>query len=211
MDIRTWIINNLSNDGIIVEAGTSNGSDTLFFSDHFKNGKVYGFEPVESCYLETLSKVGGRINIEIANVALSDKKGTSTFYLSDQFGADSGSSSLLKPKDHLRVHPDITFEKQIEVSTINLDEWFESKNIDYIDLMWLDIQGAEPFVLKTSPVALSRTKYLYTEVSLMETYEGVIQYQDFKSFLQEAGFVVVTEDLPWVDMGNVLFRNTRLA
>jgi hypothetical protein len=68
------------------------------------------------------------------------------------------------------------------------------------------MQGAEPLVLRSSPIALSKTKYLYTEVSLIDTYENVEKYESFKLFLNESGFDIIGEELPWVDMGNILLK-----
>lgn len=210
MNIKQWIVDNLGNDAIVLEAGTADGNDTKFFSDYFVNGKIYGFEPIPNLYEQTSQKVRGRSNVEISNMALSDKTGNSKIYLSDRFGSDWGSSSLLKPKEHLDVHPEITFKEEINIETTNLDEWFKTKDIDVIHLMWLDMQGYEPVVLMSAPTTLSRTKYLFTEVSLIETYEGVMKYPEFKEFLLSNGFEVVAEELPWVDMGNVLFKNKNL-
>jgi FkbM family methyltransferase len=213
MDIKNWIRRNIPSNGIIIEAGTADGNDTLFFSNQCPLGFVYGFEPDPVTFATTQNTVLNRTNVQLENVALSDKTGTATFYISDRFGKDWGSSSLLKPKDHLFVHPQITFKKEITVPTINLDEWFLAKTpaIESVDLMWLDMQGAEPFVLRNAPVTLSKTKYLYTEVSLIETYENVETYSEFKQFLTNAGFDVVSEELPWVDMGNVLFKNRTIV
>uniref|UniRef100_A0A6C0K2H5 Methyltransferase FkbM domain-containing protein n=1 Tax=viral metagenome TaxID=1070528 RepID=A0A6C0K2H5_9ZZZZ len=213
MDIKNWIQRNIPANSTIVEAGTADGNDTVFFSDHCNRGFVYGFEPDPNLFAETQSKILNRNNVQVENIALSDKTGTATFYISDRFGKDWGSSSLLKPKDHIFVHPQITFKKEITVNTINLDEWFIAKrpSIETVDLMWLDMQGAEPFVLKNAPGILSKTKYLFTEVSLIETYENVEQYSTFKQFLHGAGFDVISEDLPWKDMGNVLFKNRNIA
>jgi FkbM family methyltransferase len=210
MNIHEWIIKNLNRNSIIVEAGTADGADTLFFSHYFNEGKVYGFEPIANLYYETLSKVNTFSNVELINAALSEKTGKEKIYVSDRFGKDWGSSSILKPKDHLDIHPEITFKNEIEINTINLDDWLNIKNHDNIDLLWLDMQGYEPVVLKSSPETLKRTKYLYTEVSLIETYENVILYPEFKQFLLNNGFVVIDEDLPWKDMGNVLFKNSNL-
>ena len=58
--------------------------------------------------------------------------------------------------------------------------------------------------------SLKKTRYLYTEVSLEELYEGTVLYPEYKKFLESNGFEVVFEDLPWTDGGNVLFRNTRI-
>lgn len=45
-----------------------------------------------------------------------------------------------------------------------------------------------------------------TEVSLIDTYDGVIKYPEYKNWLIENDFSVVFEDLPYQDMGNVLFK-----
>jgi FkbM family methyltransferase len=210
MNIKKWILDNLGNDAIVLEAGTADGNDTKFFSDYLINGKVYGFEPIPNLYEQTSQKIRDRYNVEISNLALSDRTGKSKIYISDRFGSNWGSSSLLKPKEHLDIHPELTFKEEIEIETTNLDEWFQKKDIEVIHLMWLDMQGYEPVVLMNSPIILSRTKYIYTEVSLIETYEGVMKYPEFKNFLSENNFEVVGEELVWIDMGNVLFKNKKL-
>ena len=98
----------------------------------------------------------------------------------------------------------------MEVKVINLDEWLNYKKINHIDLMWLDMQGAEPSVLRNSPNALSMTKYLYSEVSKIELYKDTELYPSFKKFLEDNNFQVVFEDIPWEDAGNVLFKNLSL-
>jgi len=210
MNIREWITNNLENDSIVLEAGMYDGKDTLFFSNYFTEGKIYGFEPIPSLFLQASQVLRNQTNVEISNMALSDVTGKSKIFLSDRFGQVAGSSSLLNPKDHLGVHPQITFKEEVDVDTINLDEWFESKGLDTIDFMWLDMQGYEPIVLKNSPNILSKTKYIYTEVSLIETYDSVMLYPEYKKFLEENGFEVIDEELPWEDMGNVLFKNKKI-
>ena len=204
--IRQWMTDNLHNSSIIVEAGTCDGSDTLWFARHCTNGMVYGFEPIPALYNTSLAAVDSISNVELYNKALSHKTGSATIFVSDRHGSDWGSSSLLKPKDHLFVHPDISFNSEINVDTINLDEWILSKKLSYIDLMWLDMQGSEPIVLMNAPLALDITKFIYTEVSLIETYDDVILYPEYKKFLIDNQFEIVFEDLPWRDMGNVLFR-----
>lgn len=210
LNIKGWIQANLPKDGVVVEAGTADGNDTVWFANHFSEGKVYGFEPYENYYTMTRAKTAQYPNVEIAPYALDAHTGKRQFYLSDMNGGDWGSSSLLKPKEHLDVHPAITFKNVAEVQTINLDEWFQTKDIDIVTLLWLDIQGSEPDVLMNSPTILKRTKYVYTEVSLIETYEHVVLWSEFRKFLETSGFEVIGEELPWVDMGNILLRNTNI-
>jgi hypothetical protein len=210
MSIKDWILRNIPHSATIIEAGSADGRDTMWFSDNFAAGMIYGFEPDPSLFIEALQRVGNRRNVELSTLALSDKTGSATFYVSKNSGKDWGSSSILKPKDHLWFHPTITFDNKINVDTINLDEWSASKNINTIDLMWLDMQGAEPLVLGAAPTTLAKTKYVYTEVSVIETYENVVQLEEFKKQMDSSGFEFVDVVDMWKDMGNVLFKNRRL-
>jgi FkbM family methyltransferase len=210
MDIRKWILENLPNNPTILEAGTADGTDTLFFAHYFPNGMIYGFEPVPNHFNDTLNKISGRNNVIVYNLALSEDCEPKEIHVSDRFGQDWGSSSLLKPKEHLTQHPEITFNKTITVDCTNLDVWIKDKNINRINLIWLDIQGYEPVVLGSSPITMSMSEYIYAEVSLIDTYEGVQKYPEFKKFMEENGFEAIHEELPWQDMGNVLFKNKNI-
>jgi FkbM family methyltransferase len=206
MNIKNWVSERIPSNAIIIEAGAYNGDDTIFFSDLVIDGTIYAFEPVINLYNIAKEKTKDRKNVNLYNLALSDKTGTCSMYVSDLNGNEAASSSFLKPKEHLEIHPHITFKKEQIVNSVNLDEFFYDKNITTIDLMWLDLQGVEPIVLRASPITLSKIRYLYTEVSLIETYEGVELYTEFKKFIESSGFEVIHEDLPFKDMGNVLFK-----
>jgi FkbM family methyltransferase len=207
MDIKEWITANIPRNATIVEAGCADGGDTVWFSDHFTAGMIYGFEPNPALYSQARSRVMGRRNVELSPLALAEKTGEATFFVSNQKGAAWGSSSLLKPKDHIWFHPEIKFDEEIRVKTINLDEWNAAKQLKQIDLMWLDMQGGEPVALGAAPETLKRTKYIYTEVSVIETYENVVQLDQFKNQMDESGFDFLGVVDMWKDMGNVLFKN----
>lgn len=205
--IYKWISENLSQTPIIVEAGVCDGLDTEFFSKSFPKGKVYGFEPIPELFEQALERNSKYSNVILEKVALGEKTEKTKFYVSDRFGKKWGSSSVLKPKKHIDVHKEITFRDEIDLDVVNLDEWCLKNNLSSVDFMWLDMQGLEPVVIKSSPNIISKTKFIYSEVSLIETYENVVLYEDFKSYMESINFKVVFEDLPWQDMGNVLFRN----
>jgi FkbM family methyltransferase len=162
----------------------------LFFSSIFPKGFIYGFEPHESLYNETIKKTKHLSNVSVEKISLGEKDGKSKFYVSDRFGNDWCSSSLLPPKDHLWFHKEISFKTTIDV--INLDNWAKKNRVFKVDLIWFDIQGEESLVLRSSPEILSKTRYLYTEVSLIENVE---KYNFMKDFLIQNGFEVVFEDL----------------
>lgn len=211
MDIKKFFINKIDSSPTIIEAGTSTGYDTLEFSQLFPNGKIYGFEPILELYNEAKEKLKNQNNVFLFNKALSTKSGIEDIYVSEYFNKKSESSSLLKPKDHITYHPNVKFNDVIKVETISLDDFIEFNKIKKIDLMWLDLQGYEPSVLKSSPNTLSITKYIYSEVLNIDLYENAVKNVDFDNLMISLGFSKIWSDLDLVtgkiDAYNSLFEN----
>ena len=191
----------------ILEAGAYKGEDTVEMATMLPRSSIYAFEPVPENYNDLVINTSAVKNVKTFNMALGENTGTDKIHISNDTmnSGVSASSSLLEPKEHLKFHQNITFPKSIEVKVTTIDEWALHNNIDHIDFMWLDMQGAEYLALKASPRILSTVNVLYTEVSLKQMYEGAPLYKEYKSWLNSIGFEVVKESLPWKDMGNVLF------
>jgi hypothetical protein len=94
------------------------------------------------------------------------------------------------------------------VESITLDTWKNRHGIERINFLWLDTQGNELEIMKNAPDVMQDVSVIYTEVSLKEMYEGTSLYGELKRWLMAEGFVVKREELPWEDMGNVLFVRT---
>lgn len=193
----------LPDNPVIIEAGAHIGFDSAEMARYWKKGHLHCFEPVPHIYEQLLGNTQYYKNINTYKLALGEQTGTSEIYVSK--GAQNASSSLLAPKDHLDIYPDITFEEKIEIQTINLDEWAQQNRIAKVDFMWLDLQGFELQVLRAAPQVLKLVTAIYTEVHTQETYVGVPLYMELKAFLEEAGFEVTHEDLSYQEGGNVLF------
>lgn len=193
----------LPNNPVVVEAGAHIGFDSAEMARYWKDGQLYCFEPVPHIYDQLVYNTQYYKNIKTYPVALSEQTGDSEIHVSQ--GAQNASSSLLPPKDHLEIYPDIIFDKTIAIKTVNLDEWAKKEGVTKVDFMWLDLQGFELPVLKAAPNVLKTVKAIYTEVHTQETYEGVAQYDEMKVFLEGQGFEVKHEDLSYEEGGNVLF------
>lgn len=203
--VLEFLKGNLPNNPIIIEAGAHEGLDTRRMASIWPNCILYAFEPVPSVFSLLKNNVKLLENVHVINLALSDTSIQSKMYVST--GRSNGSSSLLKPKEHLNFHPDVFFNEEIIVQTITLHDFAKENLLEKIDFMWFDLQGMEYKVLSESKLFLKNIGYIFCEVSLMETYEGVMKYPEFKSWMLEQGFQVIDEYLNWKDMGNVLFRN----
>ena len=183
----------LPNNPVIVEAGAFNGDDSLALSKQFPLGQIHAFEPIPEVYKELSKKVKGCNNVTTYQLALGGENGTTTMYLSGSNHETRSSSSLLKPKEHLTFHEHIPFKEEITVKVMTIGKWAKIYQIPRIDFMWLDMQGNELTALKAAPAILKGIKVIYTEVSLIETYEGVPLYEEYQNWLIEQGFEVKVE------------------
>ena len=88
-----------------------------------------------------------------------------------------GSSSIKQPKKANEYWPDMTFE-ETQVKCCKFDTYYNEANVDIIDFIWSDIQGAEKELIEGGQKALSKTRYLYTEYNQGDSYEGEISLSD---------------------------------
>lgn len=188
---------------IIVDCGAHIGTDTVEFATH-PGTRIYAFEPVKDIFRQLVFNTKDYENVTCFNVALSSYDGVADMHISS--GYSDGSSSLLKPTKHLEYHPDVFFNNTEQVKCIKLDTWANQNNVKHVDMLWLDMQGAEQAMLSESIIILDTVSVIHTEVSLLEIYEGMGSYKGFKKFLQARGFNAVIEAIPKGNYGgNVLF------
>ena len=167
--IRTWVESQFAHGRpkIFFELGAHRGDDTAWLA-RLPNVTVHAFEP------DPRNKLPAIANVVVNRLAISDRNGTSDFVLSGQARGHAWtySSSLKKPKNHLLHYPDVSFGGTIKVGAVRLDDYCASRGIQDIDFIWSDIQGAEGEMIRGAQNMLARTRYLYTEYSNDELYEG---------------------------------------
>jgi FkbM family methyltransferase len=171
----------------VIEIGAADGRDTLKFSEAFPKAQVYAFEPLPENYAKLAAAVAGKPNIIATNAAVSDKTGRQPFYVTDLADA----SSLFKPSD-----TDSSFDKymalssQTMVDVVQLDQWTIKSEIDTVDILKMDAQGAELGILTGSTRLLSEKKFgvIYSEVLFMPIYAHVPLYHHISKFLEDYGY-----------------------
>lgn len=204
MDIsKAYIQYLLPKNPVIIDCGAHIGRDSIDLAT-IPGSKVYAIEAINDLYSKLLERTKKIDNIQCFNIALSHYNGITDFYVSG--GSSDGSSSMMKPKEHLVDHPDITFSVSKNIECYTLDTWAENHGIGFIDMLWLDMQGAELKMLQHSPKILDTIKLIHTEVSTKETYEGVEHYKVFDQFMKSHKFRPIVKAIPPnYDMGNVLY------
>ena len=195
----------ISGNSVILDAGAFNGNDSIDFANKFPESTVYAIEPVSSIYNGLIKNTEKYDNIKCFKMALDDTVGEKEIYISSGFSVQS--SSLMKPKEHLTMFPTCKFNTSEIAKTITINQFCIDNNIDRIDFMWLDLQGNETKVLNNAKDILYTTKAIFAEYSLVEFYEGLTLYEDFKIFMDSLGFKEeVNENLyNNIGCGNSLF------
>lgn len=111
------------------------------------------------------------------------------------------SGSLREPTGHLFHFPQVKFTHVGAVQCYSLDWIFHHQNLTKIDLLYVDIQGAENMMIAGGQTALRHSRYLFMEVENVELYAGEALKGDLIAMLP--GWEVVQEF-----EYNVLLRNT---
>lgn len=166
----------------ILEIGSHDGTHTRRFLRVFDRPRIECFEPEPRAIERFVRTVGAAPGVRLWEVAVGARSGTTTFHRSggphpgpDGHPLPGGwdySGSIRRPLHHRRRFPLVDFPESIEVPLVAIDDWIEGRGIDTIDLVWMDVQGAEGDVLAGMRRTLPRVRFIYTETSDDELYEG---------------------------------------
>jgi FkbM family methyltransferase len=181
---------------VIFDIGSRDCKQSLEFLSHFPNSKIYAFE----CNPNTLpickENIKDQTNkITLIEGAVTDYDGAITFYPIDQAktrttwkDGNPGASSLFKSNGAYNIEHYIQYD--ISVNCHRLDTVITKRNIPAVDVIWMDLQGAELLALKSLGHYLSTVKIIFTEVSHKPIYTNQVLFPELHQFLQSAGFVL---------------------
>jgi len=172
-------IKNLINTAtpVIFEIGAADGNDTQEFVRTFSNCdlRMFCFEP-EMTNIDIFKNRKFPSNINLFEGVISNIDGEVEFNRS-RIAPDPNalrySGSIKKPKEHLNEWPQILFDEKEKVQSVTLDSFCRDNGVELIDFIWADVQGAEEEMIMGGKHAFdSKVRFLYTEYSDKEYYEG---------------------------------------
>jgi FkbM family methyltransferase len=152
-------------------------------------GSLVGFEPdAEECARLNAGATGAEELYE--PIALAASSGRATLHLT----ADPQSASLYPPNENAaRRHPELWRHEPrgtTTVSTTTLDAWAQSRPANPIDVLKIDVQGAELDVLRGAEVSLQSVRALELEVEFQALYVGQPLFGEVDEFLRGHGFLL---------------------
>ena len=174
------------NASMIFDVGANVGDISLIYRQLYPDATIYAFEPLSST-AEILKRRTKDQHIRVVETALSDNNGEATFHSN----RSSGTNSLFTTTEQGRSFYTGDIYEEVRTITVPLatvDEFCAVQKVNRIDILKMDIQGAELLALKGAERMLARISCVYTEVEFETVYEGQALFGDIHQFLTTRRF-----------------------
>lgn len=200
----------------IFEFGSRYGEDTIQFAEEYPNATVFAFECNPNTYNECRENLKKHPNVILSDCAVADTVGEQTFYPIDKeqtkttwVDGNQGASSLLKASGKYPVENYVQTRTKVKVTT--LETVMVEHGLPHIDILWMDVQGAEMLVLSGLNNRISDVKLIFTEVEFFEIYKDQPLFEEIKNKLENDGFIFSGFLNHGEYSGDALFLNSRLG
>lgn len=170
----------------IWDVGANCGDLSLKYARAFPKAEILAFEPLPSIFRTLESRTKNITRIECIPLALSHSIGTARFV---DYGEQSTSSHLVRDRDFENVSSE---ESVIRVQTDTIDSFCESRRIDRIDLLKIDVEGHDLNVLRGGAKLLSNRAvgFIVVECGFDPENSRHIAFTDIQEFMLSFGYKV---------------------
>ena len=196
--IETFIkhIENKNEEFIIFDIGSRDCEQSIEFYNAFPNSTIYAFE----CNPNTLDICKKNIEpysdrITLIEGVVCDYDGIISFYpinqqktITEWNDGNPDASSIFKSNGE---YPYETYiQDKIITNCHRLDSVMDKYCISKVDILWMDLQGAELLALNGLGNHLQNVKYIHTEVSYKEMYSGQVMFGELHNYILSNNFVI---------------------
>ncbi|MFL6590098.1 MAG: FkbM family methyltransferase [Chthoniobacterales bacterium] len=170
----------------MIDAGANRGGFTDAFLRLHKPERVVLVEASPEFASKLRDKYAADARISVIAAALSDRGGEAPFEINSY--PDASSLLSIDPRNSEWWSRDLSVARSIVVPTVSLEELVSRENLETVDLLKLDVQGAERLVLSGAADILNRVRVIYTEVFFEALYSGAWLFRETNEFLAAHGF-----------------------
>lgn len=190
-DIKSWVI-----------VGGHLGNEIPTILANYPNCQVTVFECSQRYLSQLKKRFAKETRVEVIGKAVSDCTGSVDFYETNL----KGSGSVLKVGKLAQSSYGMEQAEAFPVEAIRLDEYLQDNQLDVLQL---DVQGAELKVLQGATQSLKHVRAVFSEVSVKPNlYQGAVVIDDLNKELKRAGFHLVLLGTDINLTGNALYIKT---
>ena len=185
---------------VIFDVGAYIGETAKEYRSLFSRAEIYAFEPFPDSFATLKNVLPGDNRFHPQNIALADTQGELALHFNKGAYTNSLFPTGAKGAKFWGAMVDTLGTVSVPVSTI--DACCAAFGITEIDILKLDVQGAELCVLRgaLSMLSAGRIKAIYAEVLVAPTYDGQQTADEMLQFMREAGYQLYDiQNLYYVD------------
>lgn len=196
LDITIDVVNKAFNGhdvNVIIEIGARDCAETVRLANQYEKAKIFTFECNPATIEICRERVAGLNNVTLIEKAITNTNGQIKFYptnpektMTTWPDGNPGASSIFKASGKYPVETYI--QDEIVVEAVTLYSFLFEHNLDSIDLLWMDIQGAELSALQGLGKSIENVKIIQTEIEFFEIYEGQPLFDEVRNYLRNWGF-----------------------
>jgi len=180
---------NGTQEPVIFDVGAHHGYMTWMFRKLFPKSIIYAFEPFKESFEHLKENTKSDDRIRVFNFGLSDFPGLRTFHCN----LSSATNSLLSTdKEGSKTWGDGLLETTeiIETHFETVDSVVAAEHISSIDILKLDVQGAEPLVMAGALETCSSgvIRLIYSEIIIQPTYTRQKRFDEALASFYDNGF-----------------------
>ena len=195
--IFVFLKKKIKRNATLFDVGAHHGESINKFIKYFDFSSIHSFEASNKNFkhLKIKFKKNQQNKIFLNNFGLSDLnkslkikefEETSSTTLS---GINHDSKYYKRKMEVLGLKDKEKIYRNSDVKLIRLDNYCEEKKINKIDLLKIDTEGHEYFVIKGSTNALTKIKYIYFEHHYDDMLIKGYKYSDIHDFLKKYNFI----------------------
>ena len=174
---------------VIFDVGAYIGEITSTYKKTFPSSTIYCFEPFPESF-KKLMRISSDKSIKPYQIAVSDTVGKTQLHVN----VDLSCNSFFPIAKHSVRYYQKSAEniEVIEVNTTTIDHFCDTESVSHIDILKLDVEGAEIKALNGSHNKLSKQSIslIYTEVMFMPHYKGACMFYELTSFLSQYNYTL---------------------
>ena len=169
----------------VVDVGANTGLWSRHFLNCVKPLKLISFEPIPQVFAQLKELLNPFPFAEARCIAAGNLQGRRTFFVTK----DTTGASLLPPSSEMNnlVIGNWDVEEEINCEADTLDH--QLKDLPRVDLLKIDVRGAEVEVLEGAATILQKTHFLLIEFNYMNQYDGGSVFTSLHEYItQKTGF-----------------------
>ena len=177
-------------DCVIFDVGASTGHSIERFLATFEQPTIHSFEPQPAAFSALYHRFCRDERIHLNNVALSDHAGVAPLHFSSY--GETASLIEMAPDSWWTKAQKLSVEGAMTVALDTIDRYCAAHDIAAIDLLKLDVQGAEPECLRGAQTMLGAVRIVQTEIILTDMYQRRGSFGILEALLAPHGFRLFT-------------------